>query len=79
MPARGERHPHTVRIPVTQNAHYEERAETLGIPIGSWIVLKLAESEGLPVPDYIQKELRKAEAERAAEAEREELPMARSA
>ena len=79
MRPRGERAAFTVRIPIAQNSVYEERAAALGIPIGSWVALKLAETEGLPTPDYIVDELKRAESRRAHQAEQEELPLARSA
>jgi hypothetical protein len=79
MPPRGERAAFTVRFPVAQNAVYEERAAELGIPIGSWVALRLAQVEGLPVPAYIEEEIKRAESKRAHEAEQGEFPLARSA
>lgn len=66
---------------------YEARARDLGIPLGSWVVMCLAEQEGLPVPEYIEDELAKAAARRSADATQRELdidaggerPLARSA
>lgn len=72
---KGDRSQLTFRLPTKQRASYEARAAELGITIGSWIVLTLAQAEGLPIPDYIQTELRKAEQHR----NEEELPLARSA
>lgn len=62
----GERGYVPVRPPIDQRNTYAERAEALGISLGSWAVMRLAEAEGLPVPDYIQDELRKARARQLA-------------
>lgn len=76
---RGERANITVRVPVDQHEVYSAHAAELGIPIGSYVALTLAKIEGLPIPDYIEEEIRKAASRRAHEAEQEELPLARSA
>ena len=57
QPSRGDRSNVTVRVPVEHRAVYEARADELGIALGSWIALKLAEAEGLEVPDYLKREL----------------------
>lgn len=76
---RGDRAAISLRVPVDQRAVYEERASELGIPLSSWVAIKLAEAEGLPVPDYVQEEIRKAALQRQFAAGQEELPLARSA
>ena len=55
----GERGYVPVRPPIDQKQVYSERADALGISLGSWAVMRLAQAEGLPVPDYIQDELAK--------------------
>lgn len=62
----GERGYVPVRPPIDQKQTYAKRADALGISLGSWAVMRLAEAEGLPVPVYIQEELAKAEARRKA-------------
>lgn len=64
-----------MRIPGDHADTYKHRADTLGIPLSSWITLALAEHEGLPIPDYVQKEIRKAAEERAARAAEQEIDM----
>lgn len=76
---RGDRASLIVRTPVEQHEIYLAHANELGIPLGSWVALTLAKAEGLPVPEYIEEEIRKAASRRAQEAEQEELPLARSA
>lgn len=76
---RGQRTAISVRVPVDQRSIYEERAAELGIPLSSWVTIKLAEAEGLEVPDYVQEEIRRAARRRQYESEQEELPLARTA
>ncbi len=60
----GERGYVPVRPPINQKLVYEERARSMGISLGSWAVMRLAEAENLPVPEYIQDEIARAEARR---------------
>lgn len=78
---RGKRTAITVRVPDEQYQLYAREAEELGIPIGSWAAIKLAESQKLDIPTYIQTEITKAAERRAAEARKraEELHMPRTA
>lgn len=76
---RGDRAAISMRVPIDQRAIYEARAAELGIPLSSWAAIKLAEAEGLPIPDYVADEIRKAEEKRRHEDELEELQMPRSA
>ncbi|MFH8253015.1 hypothetical protein ACH3VR_21795 [Microbacterium sp. B2969] len=55
-------------MPDDQYAVYEAEAERLGIPIGSYSTMRLAEIHHLPVPDYILEEIRAAADRRAAAA-----------
>lgn len=70
-----------MRVPDEQYAEYVKNAEDLGIPIGSWAAIILAESRGLEIPDYIKTEIDKARERRLVDqhAHAEELPMPRSA
>ncbi|ALJ22330.1 hypothetical protein [Microbacterium sp. No. 7] len=72
---RGDRVGVTMRVPGDHAETYKQRADDLGIPLSSWITLALAEHEGLPVPDYVQKEIRKASAEREAREREQEINM----
>lgn len=76
---RGDRAAISLRVPKDQRAIYEQRAAELGIPLSSWVAIKLAEAEGLDVPAYVQEEIRKAALLREITASQEELPLARSA
>ncbi len=60
----GERGYIPIRPPLDQKQTYSERAEALGISLGSWSVMRLAQAEGLPVPDYINDELARGAARR---------------
>lgn len=44
---KGDRHPHTVRIPLEQHDHYAAEAKRLGMDYGSYLVWKLAKAHGL--------------------------------
>ncbi|WP_337007231.1 hypothetical protein [Microbacterium sp. LB12] len=65
---RGARKNLLSRVPDDQYAVYEAAAERLGIPIGSYSTMRLAEIHNLPVPDYILEEIRAAADRRAAAA-----------
>ena len=67
--SRGDRDAFTVRPPADQGAVYREHAEKLGIPVGSYATMRLAEADGLPIPGYVLEEIEKAKLERAAAAE----------
>ena len=69
---RGERKPVPVRIPMDQYKIYAKLAEERGIPLGSYIVLLLAETHALDIPSYISDEIQRAENFRT----QEELPLA---
>ena len=70
-PSKGKREPITTRVPEEQRSVYTQRAHELGIPVSSWVAKVLAEHEGLEIPDYVLKELEKAERERAFQAAEE--------
>lgn len=65
---RGARKNLLSRVPDDQYAVYEAAAERLGIPIGSYSTMRLAEIHNLPVPEYILEEIRAAADRRAAAA-----------
>jgi len=56
------------RVPNDQYAVYEAEADRLGIPIGSYTTMRMAEIHKLAVPDYILEEIRIAAERRAAAA-----------
>lgn len=64
---KGDREAITTRVPPSHHSHYQERADALGIPLGSWVALKLAEIEELDVPSFVESDLDRAEAKRLAE------------
>ena len=61
---RGDRAGFTVRMPIELKQELEDRAGSLGIPLGSFIIQAICEAENLSVPDYILKELQKAKLSR---------------
>jgi hypothetical protein len=78
---RGSRTAITVRVPDEQYARYAREAEKLGIPIGSWAAIVLAESQHFEIPQYIKTEISKAAERRNADqrTHAEELPLPKSA
>lgn len=65
--SKGERGFISVRPPVGHLAVYQERAESMGLSLSDYVVLALAQSHDLPVPDYIIEELEKVRTKREAE------------
>jgi len=61
---KGPREPITTRVPTPHHHVFEARAKELGISVSSWVALKLAEVEDLPIPDFVQLDLDKARAKR---------------
>ncbi len=68
-----------MRVPVDHHDVYQQKADALGIPLSSYVAMRLAELEGLEVPGYVQEELRAAEVRRFVERTQEELPLAQTA
>lgn len=64
---RGARTSINARIPDDQYAIYDAAALKLGIPIGSYITMRLAENHGLPVPEYVLDEIETARVRREQE------------
>lgn len=73
-PSKGKRHPLNAGIPEEQYEVYAEAARDLGIHLGTYVALRLAEAHGLEPAPYVKDELRRAELLRT----HEELPMARA-
>jgi hypothetical protein len=65
---RGKRRQLLSRVPDDQYEIYEAEAHKLGIPIGSYNTMRMAELHKLPVPKYILDELKRAQERREAEA-----------
>lgn len=65
---RGARKNLLARVPDDQYAIYEAEAQKLGIPIGSYNTMRMAELHKLPIPPYILDELKRAKEHREAEA-----------
>lgn len=82
--SKGDRAQIGVRPPTPQKRFYEARAQELGISLGTYAVLRLAEVHNLEIPEFVREELAQA-AERRRNGEDEldlgggSLPMARSA
>lgn len=74
---RGKRRQLLSRVPDDQYEIYEAEAHKLGIPIGSYNTMRMAELHKLPIPKYILDELKRAQERREAEARkaaRDQLP-----
>lgn len=69
QPRKGTRGYIPLRPPVDQLAIYQQRADELGIALGSYSVMRMAEAEGLDVPDWVHDEIERAKKKRAKEAE----------
>ena len=65
---RGARKNLLSRVPDDQYEVYEAEAHKLGIPIGSYNTMRMAELHNLPVPQYILDELQRAKERRELEA-----------
>lgn len=81
---KGERGFISVRPPTDHLAEYDELARDLGIPLGDYAVMRLAQAHGLPVPEYIEEEISRAASQRDAAADVLDIeggvvPLARSA
>ncbi|MBF4570788.1 hypothetical protein ITJ57_18625 [Plantibacter sp. VKM Ac-2880] len=77
---RGTRKAATVRLPENTYEAYESSARDLGIPLGSYLALKLAEAHNEEPPQYVLEEIERAERRARLIRQQEELPtMARSA
>lgn len=72
---RGNRSAITVRVPDDQYEIYAKEAATLGIPIGSWVAIQLAQTKHLDIPPYITAEIVKAEERRKADEREKERDM----
>lgn len=57
---KGVRASHNVRFPVDHLDLYRKEAADQGLGLVDWIALCMAESHGLPLPDYLQLEIAKA-------------------
>ncbi|MCS5524754.1 hypothetical protein NY551_18625 [Curtobacterium flaccumfaciens pv. oortii] len=77
--SRGRRVQLPTRVPEDHGEFYEARARELGIPVSSYVAMRLAQADGLNTPDYVLEELRVAEARRAATQGQQEFPMPRTA
>ncbi|MGO1627501.1 MAG: hypothetical protein ACTHX2_01695 [Microbacterium sp.] len=72
---RGDRASRTIRYPTDWQDHLERRARIVGIDVGSYLTLAIAEHEKLPVPEYILDEIEDTKRKRAARAAEElDLP-----
>lgn len=74
---RGNRHPVTVRIPISQYALYESRAKEQGITVSDYITSEMAAKHALDEPAYIAQERRKVHERREARLREkgEQLPL----
>ena len=63
-PSRGDRRQFPLRPPRQHYDTFKAHADELGIPLGSYVLLRLSEAEGLPIPDFVRRHLDKARARR---------------
>lgn len=47
----------TLRLPASQAATYKSAAARLGLPVGDYIAARMAQADGLPLPEYITDQL----------------------
>jgi len=59
---KGVREQICARLPADHLAHYRQVAEDLGMPVGDYIALKMAEVHGWPAPEYINRDKKQQEA-----------------
>lgn len=83
---RGKRGYIPVRPPQDLADSYQQRADAMGIPLSSWVVLRLAEADSAPVPPFVLDDIERGRAKLLALAQEQQLdleegslPMARSA
>lgn len=62
QPYRGERTTISVRVPKDQHKVYEARAKALGLPVASYSAMRIAQHEGLDVPQFVIRELERTRA-----------------
>lgn len=80
--SKGDRSQIGVRPPTDQKLFYESRAAELGISLGTYAVLTLAEAHNLEIPQFVRDELAEARRKRGdveLDLEGGRRPMARSA
>ncbi|MDN5666870.1 MAG: hypothetical protein L0G87_00565 [Renibacterium salmoninarum] len=52
-PSKGTRVELSGYVPEDQGAIYEQRRQELGLSMADYVALRMAQAEGLPVPEYI--------------------------
>lgn len=58
----GERSAVSSRPPQEDKAIWQEKADALGVSLGSWVIIVANTAAGLEIPDFVLDELEKAEA-----------------
>jgi hypothetical protein len=48
MPSKGDRHQHTLRVPLSHHAVYAAAADEVGVDYNTYLIRRLAEAHGLP-------------------------------
>jgi hypothetical protein len=56
-PGKGARAQHTVRFPEPHYERYLDEAQHMGLSMGDYVVLRMAELHELDVPDYVERAL----------------------
>ena len=73
---KGERTVVSVRIPDDQKLDYERIARELGIHLGTYVTIVMAEHHNKPIPQFALEEVKVASRRKALLAGQEELPIA---
>lgn len=76
--SRGDRRALSIRFDADDHEFISERADELGIHVGTFVVLTINDALGLERPWWVQRELEKAEQRRALHGEQLELPLQRA-
>lgn len=58
----GERSAVSTRPPQDDKTIWQEKADALGVSLGSWVIIVANTAAGLEIPDFVLDELDKAEA-----------------
>lgn len=56
-PGKGARAQHTVRFPEAHYERYAREARAMGLSLGDYVVLRMAEHHTLAAPDYVERAL----------------------
>lgn len=76
QPSKGPRKQVPVRVPPVLKERWQQRADELGIPLGSWVTKVVNESLGYPMPSFVEDDLERARQHQRAQDQELQLPEA---